>query len=60
VLIADSTIIALHSLRSGEKKISLPGPSDVYDVINGVKIADNVASFTFNMDAPQTRVFRRE
>lgn len=58
ILLADSQIVALHSIQSGEKVISLPGKYTVYDVITGKLIARHTAAIRFTLDAPGTRVFR--
>ena len=58
ILLADNTIVALHSIQSGEKVISLPAAYTIYDVITGKLVANNAASIRFTLDAPDTRVFR--
>jgi hypothetical protein len=58
ILLADSTVVALHSTQSGEKVIHLPGTCTVADVISNKVIAEGVDEIRFTMDAPETRVFR--
>jgi hypothetical protein len=58
ILLADSTIVALHSLKSEKKTIRLPGNFTVIDVVTGKNVAARVNSFDFVLDAPATRVFR--
>ncbi len=58
ILLADSTIVALHSIQSGEKTIHLPGTYDVEDVVTGEMVAQGVDTIRFTLDAPETRVFR--
>lgn len=58
VLLADSTIVALHSLKSEKKIIHLPGTFTVFDVVTGKRIAAKVSSVEFDLEAPATRVFR--
>ncbi|HOS43595.1 MAG TPA: hypothetical protein PK794_07900, partial [Armatimonadota bacterium] len=60
VLLADSSIVALQSLQSGAKTISLPGAYDVYDVVTGKRIARKAKDIRFTLQAPETRVFRLE
>ena len=60
ILLADRTIVALHSSQSGVKKIALPGPSRVWDVISGREIGKRLTAITFTLQAPETRVFRVE
>ncbi|MHB9133894.1 MAG: hypothetical protein ACYDBB_22740 [Armatimonadota bacterium] len=58
ILLADNTIVALHSVQSGEKVIALPGVFAVYDVITGKRVAQKATSIRFTLNAPDTRVFR--
>ena len=59
VLVADSSIVALHSLQSGKKKISLPAPFRVRDVVTGEDYARTPTNeITFDLKAPETRVFQ--
>jgi len=58
VLLADSSIVALHSLKSGAKRIALPGTYAVTDVISGERVADRTESIQFQLEAPETRIFR--
>jgi len=60
VLLADSTIVALHSTQPGPKRIALPVPSRVFDVITGERVARSAKSIEFTMPEPGTRVFRLE
>ena len=59
VLVADSSIVALHSLQSGKKKIALPAPFRVRDVVTGEDYARTPTNeITFDLKAPETRVFQ--
>lgn len=59
VLVADSSVVALHSLQSGKKKIALPGRFRVRDVITGENYAPApVEEISFDLKAPETRVFQ--
>jgi hypothetical protein len=60
VLLADSTIVALHSIQSGKKTINLPGKYTVIDVITGKPVAKRTSTITFTLQAPDTRIFRLE
>ena len=60
VLLADRSLVAIHSLQSGEKRIALPAESDVLDVITGQQIAQRTHEIRFTLNAPETRVFRLE
>jgi hypothetical protein len=57
VLVADSSIVALHSIQSGAKRIRLPGTSRVRDVITGREIGSGLREIVFDLVAPETRVF---
>jgi hypothetical protein len=57
VLVADRSIVALHSLASGEKRISLPGVFRVRDVVSGNEYARSARQIVFDLEAPETRVF---
>lgn len=58
VLMAGSSVVALHSIRSGDKCISLPGEFDVYDLVADKPLPGPAREIRFSLDAPDTRVFR--
>ncbi|MHB9030609.1 MAG: hypothetical protein ACYC9O_17730, partial [Candidatus Latescibacterota bacterium] len=60
VLLADRSVVALHSAYSGKKAIALPGPRRVYDVISGKLFSKKTDRIVFDLDAPETRIFRME
>ncbi len=60
VLMADKSVVALHSAWSGKKTISLPGSFRVYDVVTGKLFSKKTSRVSFDLDAPETRVFRLE
>jgi hypothetical protein len=60
VLMADSSIVAIHGLKPGPREIRLPARATVHDVISGETIAVNADRFTVTLDRPDTRVFRIE
>ncbi len=60
VIMADSNMVALHSVHSGEKEIQLPKKRHVFDVITGEQIAQNTDRIVFDLKAPETRIFRLE
>ncbi len=57
---ADSGLVALHSVVSGPKRILLPAASAVIDVITGEPVAESAREIRFDMVGPDTRVFRIE
>ena len=60
VLLADKSVVALHSAYSGKKTISLPGSYRVYDVVDGTLFSKKTDAIQFNLNAPETRIFRLE
>jgi len=60
VLLADKTIVAIHSAYSGQKMINLPGTYRVYDVITGKLFSRKTNRISFDLEAPETRIFRLE
>lgn len=60
VLMADKSVVALHSAYSGKKSIALPGSFRVYDVVTGKLVSKKTDRISFDLDAPDTRVFRLE
>ena len=60
VLLADTSVVALHSAYSGKKTISLPGSYRVYDVVDGKVYSKKTDAIQFNLNAPETRIFRLE
>ena len=54
-IMADSSIVALHSLKRGPKRVLLPGTRNVRDVVSGQSAGDNVKALDFVLDAPATR-----
>jgi hypothetical protein len=57
VLVANSTLVALHSIRSGPKRIALPGLYRVRDVVANAEYAPATREILFDLKAPETRVF---
>lgn len=58
ILLANSSVVALHSLQSGKKRIDLPGEFTVTDVVTGQLVGKRLHAIQFQLQAPQTRVFR--
>jgi hypothetical protein len=59
-VMADSSLVALHSVVGGPKTLHLPSASTVTDVITGETVAESARDIRFDMIAPDTRVFRIE
>ena len=60
VVMADSSVVALHSVKSGPKRLALPGRFRVYDLISGNEYARDILEITFDLRTPETRVFLLE
>ena len=60
VLLADSSVVGLHSIKSEHKRIRLPGKFRVTDIIAGKKLSSGTSEITFDLKAPDTRVFLLE
>ena len=58
ILLADAGLVAVHSIKSGPKRIVLPQPSDVWDVITGQPVGKDTGTIEFDLAGPATRVFR--
>lgn len=56
-VLADRSVVALHSVQSGEKIIQLPKRCTVSDVATGKVIAKRTREVRFALNAPETRVF---
>jgi hypothetical protein len=57
VFLADCSVVALHSLKSGRKTVALPGVYRVTDLVSGEPYADGASQIAFDLRAPETRVF---
>lgn len=60
ILMADSSIVALHSIQSGPKRLALLGKHRVWDVVTGELVGKRLDTISFTMQAPETRIFRLE
>lgn len=60
ILMANQVMVALHSLKGGEKRIALPGSFRVRDVVSGEEYSPEASEIVFHLDPPETRVFKLE
>lgn len=60
VVLADSSLVALHSVQSGEKVLRLPAPSRVTDLATGEVLSERTDTVAFPLQSAATRVFRIE
>lgn len=58
VVLADKSVVAIHSMKSGIKTLHLPGKFDVTDLVSGEVFSKNKSEISFPIQAPETRVFR--
>lgn len=59
-VMACRSVVGLHSIRSGPKRIRLPETSRVYDLVTGEQVGEALDVVEFDIEAPATRVFRLE
>ena len=57
VFMANASMVAVHSLQGGERRIDLPAEFRVRDVVSGEDVASRAREITFEVDPPATRVF---
>ncbi|MBO4298331.1 MAG: hypothetical protein J5998_05990, partial [Clostridia bacterium] len=57
VIYAGHDMLMLHTVRTGDKAITLPREADVYDAFSGQLIARKVTSFTDRLQAGHTRLY---
>lgn len=60
VISADTSLVSLHTRKSGAKTISLPENCRVTDLNDGQLISQNTRDIHFEAQAPETRIFRLE
>jgi len=60
IVLADQSIVGLHSVKSGDKVIHLPRPAKVHDLVSGKVVGSNLTKIELAMTGPETRVFRLE
>jgi hypothetical protein len=60
VLLADSSVVALHCVKGGRKTIRLPHVSRITDLITGATVADATSEISLDLTAPATAVYRHE
>jgi hypothetical protein len=58
VVLADSSMVALHAVKPGTRKIQLPGQYNVEDVITGEIIGEKLSEININVDLPVTCWYR--
>ena len=60
VVMADSSVVALHSVKSGRKQLALPGSYRVTDLVRNAEHAASCDAIEFELNAPETAVFLLE
>ncbi|MFW6059937.1 MAG: hypothetical protein ACODAQ_07130, partial [Phycisphaeraceae bacterium] len=60
IVLASRHLVALHSLKSGERTLRLPGAHRVTDLINDELVHDSSDVIRFEVDAPATHLFHIE
>lgn len=57
IIFADNSVVALHSLQSGKKRIMLPGVFRVHDLVNDKEYSSGTQEIVFDHRSPDTHVF---
>lgn len=57
IVMANKSLVALHSLQSGRKRITLPGLFRVTDVVTGQEYSPATNEIIFDHESPDTHVF---
>jgi hypothetical protein len=57
VVLADSSVLAIHTAKPGQKRLTLPGARSVVDLITGQSLSPSAPQLEFAMTAPETRLF---
>ena len=60
IVLANGSMVALHSLKGGVKKLALQKSAKVRDVVANTDYARNATAITFDLQPPETRVFLLE
>lgn len=59
VTYAGNGFLVIHAMTGGEKTLRWTGKSDLFNITTGTTVAKGVESYTMNMDAYETRWFKR-
>jgi hypothetical protein len=57
VLVAAQRVVGVHSLKSGPRRLHLPGPCRVHDLIAGTLHAECACQIDWELHAPETALF---
>ena len=57
VIYAGHDMLMLHTVRTGDKTVSLPRAADVYDAFTGHCVARGASTFTDRLEAGHTRLY---
>jgi hypothetical protein len=57
VVFADSCTLAVHAVRPGARRLRLPAPTPVWDLIESRKLGERMTAIEFNVTPPETRLF---
>jgi hypothetical protein len=58
IILADAGLVAIHSATGGRRTLLLPRACDVEDVITGRPVARQARTIEFDLQGPETRLFR--
>ena len=57
VIMASETVAAIHSVKSGPRKLLLPSARPVWDLLSGEKLGNSLTAIEIDVTAPETRLF---
>ncbi len=55
---ANNNYLMIHTAKAGKKHIALPGPRDVYDVLQAKLVGRNLATIDVDLPAGVTRIYQ--
>lgn len=58
VIYADTSMVAVHAVKPGPRRIALPRACDVEDVVSGETLGRGLVEINFSVEGPVTRWFR--
>jgi len=57
VVAASGNLLAVHSIRPGDRTLHLPEPATVTNAVTGEEVARDTDTFTTTLESPDTQVF---
>lgn len=57
VVMASETLASIHSVKPGVRRLKLPSPRTVWDLLTGEWVGKNLGEFEVHMGSPETKLF---